>query len=200
MPAQWEWSAGERRRQGATLWLTGLSAAGKTTIARMLECRLEDCGRRAVVLDGDELRRGLSADLGLAPADRREQARRTAHVAALLSGAGLVAVVALISPYAEDRALARAIHEAALLDFHEVWIDTPLRVCEQRDPKGIYQRARAGSAHGVTGVDAPYECPSNPDVHLAADTLSPAAAAAQILTATGLAIATEYPQGVSLRS
>ena len=109
----------------------------------------------AVLLDGDLLRRGLSSDLGISPEDRSEQARRTAHVAALIAGAGLVAIVSLISPYAEDRRRARRIHEAAGLSFHEVWIDTPLQVCEERDPKGIYARLRAGEIRAVTGVDAP---------------------------------------------
>lgn len=174
-------------RAGTTLWLTGLSAAGKTTVAHALECRLAEHGRAVVVLDGDVLRDGLSSDLGTSSVDRSEQARRTAHVAALIAGAGLVAVVALISPYRADRARARSIHHAAGLQFHEIWIDTPLDVCQQRDPKGIYARARSGELHGVTGVDAPYEPPLDADVRISGDGCSPDDAAAAILGASGLA-------------
>jgi len=109
------------------------------------------------VLDGDVLREGLSSDLGLTRADRAEQARRAAHVAAIVAASGFVAIVALVSPYADDRQRARHIHEEQGLRFSEVWVDTPLVVCEQRDPKGLYSRARAGSLQGMTGVDAPYE-------------------------------------------
>src|SRR5271156_3047903 len=115
------------RRPGATLWLTGLPAAGKTTLANAVERRLGDLGRAATVLDGDLLRKGLSQGLDLSPEGRSEQPRRAAHVSVLLARAGLVAIVSLISPYAEDRRRAREIHESEGLAFHEIWIDTPLR-------------------------------------------------------------------------
>jgi bifunctional enzyme CysN/CysC len=152
------------KRPGATLWLTGLPAAGKTTLANAVERRLNELGRAATVLDGDLLRKGLSRDLDLSPAGRSEQTRRAAHVSVLLARAGLVAIVSLISPYAEDRRRAREIHQSEGLAFHEIWIDTPLRVCEERDPKGLYRRARAGELACVTGVDAPYEPPLEPEL------------------------------------
>jgi bifunctional enzyme CysN/CysC len=176
---------------GITLWLTGLSGAGKTTIAGAIEQRLAEYGRTGVTLDGDVLRRGLSSDLGLSPSDRSEQARRTAHVAALIAGAGLVAIVSLISPYAEDRARARDIHEAGGLDFREIWVDTPLRVCQARDPKGLYARARAGEIQGVTGLDAPYDEPRDPDVHVSGCECSPRDTAALILADIGLLLTRE---------
>jgi bifunctional enzyme CysN/CysC len=147
----------------------------------------------AVVLDGDLLRKGLSSDLGTSAADRSEQARRTAHVAALIAGAGMVAIVSLISPYAEDRRRARSIHDAAGLGFHEIWVDTPLDVCQERDPKGLYARMRAGEIRGVTGVDAPYEPPSDPDVRVCGDQCSPEDAAGEILLATGLVLTESVP-------
>ncbi len=181
------------RPAGSTLWITGLSAAGKTTVARALHARLAELGTVTVLLDGDLLRRGLSSDLGVSPQDRSEQARRTAHVAALIAGAGLVAIVSLISPYADDRRRARKIHEAAGLDFHEIWIDTPLRVCQDRDPKGIYARQRAGEIRAVTGVDAPYEPPPDPDVRIPGGVCSPEDAVAEILLTTGIALTEGTP-------
>jgi bifunctional enzyme CysN/CysC len=180
---------------GSTLWLTGLSAAGKTTVADALELRLAELGRAAVLLDGDVLRDGLSSDLGTSPEDRSEQARRTAHVAALIARAGLIAIVSLISPYREDRARAREIHHALGLGFHEIWIDTPLHVCQERDPKGIYARARSGELHGVTGVDAPYERPLQPDVRIRGDEVSPENAAGAILAASRIALNETVPAG-----
>ena len=152
------------RPPGVTLWLTGLPAAGKTTLANAVQCRLRDLGRAATVLDGDVLRKGLSCDLDLSPEGRSEQTRRAAHVAVLLARAGLVAIVSLISPYAEDRRRARDIHESEGLIFHEIWIDTPLQVCQERDPKGLYKRAGAGELQCVTGIDAPYERPLDPEL------------------------------------
>jgi adenylyl-sulfate kinase len=167
-------------RKGATVWLTGIPAAGKTTLAYALERELSRRGAAACVLDGDVLRRGLSSDLGLSPADRAEQARRVRHVAALVAKSGLVAIVALISPFAEDRRLAREAHAELNVPFLEVWVDTPLRVCEERDPKGLYAQARSGELHGLTGLDAPYESPVAPDLRIAGDTETPDAAARQI--------------------
>jgi bifunctional enzyme CysN/CysC len=159
-------SPARRARAGETIWLTGLSGAGKTTLALALEVLLSRLGWPVCVLDGDVLRGGLSSDLGLARADRAEQARRAAHVAAIVAASGLVAIVALVSPYADDRRRAREIHESLGLPFCEVWVDTPLVVCEQRDPKGLYARAHAGELQGLTGVDAPYEPPAAPDVRV----------------------------------
>jgi bifunctional enzyme CysN/CysC len=176
---------------GSTLWITGLPAAGKTSLAHALERRLAEFGRIAVLLDGDVLRAGLSSDLGTSPADRSEQARRTAHLAALIAGAGPVAIVALVSPYAADRRRARELHDEAGLDFHEVFLDTPLRVCEQRDPKGLYARARAGLLAGMTGVDAPYEPPLSPAVRVRGGETSPDEAACEILAATQVILAEE---------
>jgi bifunctional enzyme CysN/CysC len=166
---------------GATLWLTGLSAAGKTTVAHAIEGRLAELGRAALVLDGDVLRRGLSSDLGLSPEDRSEHARRVAHVAALLAASGLVAIVALISPYLEDRRRAREVHDSDGLPFYEIWIDTPLSVCIERDPKGLYRRARSGELSGVTGIDAPYEPPADPELRIDAHKESPQVAAERVV-------------------
>ncbi len=149
---------------GATVWLTGLPASGKSTIGAALEARLVASGRPALLLDGDNLRHGLNSDLGFSAADRAENVRRTAHAAALLAEAGTVAVVSLVSPYARDRDAARALHAAGGLPFVEVWVDTPLAECERRDPKRLYARARAGEITGMTGLDDPYEAPIVPEV------------------------------------
>jgi bifunctional enzyme CysN/CysC len=154
--------------RGATVWLTGLPAAGKSTIAEELERRLVGRGRPAYLLDGENVRHGLSGDLGFSAADRHEHSRRVASVARMFADAGFVVVVALVSPAAADRAAARELHEEAGLDFIEAWVDTPLEECERRDPRGLYSRARAGLLPGFTGVDAPYEPPEAPDVRLRA--------------------------------
>ena len=152
--------------RGATVWLTGLPASGKSTIAEELERALVAGGRPAYLLDGENVRHGLSGDLGFSAADRHEHARRVASVARMLADAGLVTVVALVSPAAADREAARQLHDEAGLDFVEAWVDTPIEECERRDPHGLYARARAGTLSGFTGVDAPYEPPENPDVRL----------------------------------
>jgi bifunctional enzyme CysN/CysC len=151
---------------GGTVWLTGLPASGKSTIAAALERRLVESGRAAYLLDGDNVRHGLSDDLGFAPGDRAEHIRRVGHVARLMADAGVVAVVSLVSPLRRDREIARLLHEAAGLPFVEVHVDTPLEECERRDPKGLYARARAGDLPGFTGVDAPYEPPEDPELRL----------------------------------
>jgi bifunctional enzyme CysN/CysC len=151
---------------GGTVWLTGLPAAGKSTIASALEERLVLGGRPAFMLDGDNLRHGLNGDLGFDEAARRENVRRTAHVARLLAEAGTIAIVSLVSPYAHDREQAARFHEEADLPFLEVFIDASLQLCESRDPKGLYARARSGELTGLTGVDAPYEVPEHPDLVL----------------------------------
>jgi bifunctional enzyme CysN/CysC len=167
--------------RGATVWITGLSGSGKTTLAAAVRRDLSARGRPNCVLDGDELRSGLSSDLGLSHHDRSEQARRAAHVARLIASSGIVAIVALVSPYTEDRALARQTHDG--LEFLEVWVDTPLSICEQRDPKGLYRRSRAGELGGLTGVDAPYEPPTAADVTVSGYGVTPEAAAAEVIAA-----------------
>jgi bifunctional enzyme CysN/CysC len=162
---------------GATVWLTGLPASGKSTLAVEVEALLVGAGRPALRLDGDNLRHGLNGDLGFAPEDRAENVRRTAHAAALLAQAGVVALVALVSPYAADRAIARTIHEEAGVPFVEVWISTPLAECERRDPKGLYARARAGDLPGLTGVGDVYEAPETPELSIGGAEPIPAAAA-----------------------
>jgi bifunctional enzyme CysN/CysC len=173
------------RMSAGTLWLTGLPASGKTTLAEAVERELGRRGRPACVLDGDVLRTGLSSDLGLSAGDRSEQARRAAHVAALIARAGVVAIVALVSPYAQDRRSARDIHEALGLEFFEVWIDTPLAVCERRDPKGLFARARAGKLHGLTGLDAPYEVPQAEALRVPGYRADPAVVAERVVDLLG---------------
>jgi bifunctional enzyme CysN/CysC len=170
---RWQRSPLTRRRRwealghpGATIWFTGLPAAGKSTIAGAVEDHLVGAGRPAFLLDGDNLRHGLNGDLGFDERARCENVRRTAHVARILAESGTVALVSLVSPYRCDREEAAKLHAAANLPFIEVFVDTPLELCQQRDPKGLYARARAGELHGLTGVDAPYEPPARPDLVL----------------------------------
>ena len=155
---------------GATVWMTGLPASGKSTVAAAVEERLLAQGRNAYVLDGDNLRHGLNGDLGFSAGDRAENVRRTAEVSALLADAAVVVLVALVSPYRADRAAARAAHDRRGLPFVEVHVATTLEECERRDPKGLYARARAGELKGMTGVDDPYEPPEAPDVVVGGDT------------------------------
>ncbi len=163
------------------MWLTGLPASGKSTVAVELERQLVAAGRPAYLLDGDNLRHGLNADLGFSAADRTENVRRVGEVARLFADAGVVAVVSLISPYRVDRERVRAAHRTAGLPFVEVFVDTPLAVCEARDPKGMYARARRGEIAGFTGVDDPYETPADPDLVLRPDGGDPAQQAAAVL-------------------
>lgn len=151
---------------GATVWLTGLSGSGKSTIAARLEEALIGSGRAAYRLDGDNLRLGINGDLGFTAEDRTENIRRVGEVARLFADAGLVAIVPVISPYRADRDRVRAIHSDAGLAFLEVFVDTPLEVCESRDPKGLYAKARAGEIKGFTGIDDPYEAPADPDLRI----------------------------------
>ena len=152
--------------RGVTVWLTGLSGSGKSTVAYALEELLVEAGRATYVLDGDNLRHGLNADLGFSADDRSENVRRVGEVARLMADAGLVVLVPVISPYAEDRAAVRVAHEDLSLPFLEVHVDAPLPVVESRDPKGLYKRARDGEIKGMTGIDDPYEAPTHPDVLL----------------------------------
>lgn len=150
--------------RGGTVWLTGLSACGKSTIANALEQRLWDLGARSFVLDGDNVRHGLNKDLGFSPEDRTENIRRIGEVAKLFTQAAVIAVTAFISPYRADRDSVRALMAPG--DFIEVFVECPLEVCEQRDPKGLYQKARAGKIPEFTGVSAPYESPAAPEITL----------------------------------
>lgn len=152
--------------RGCTLWFTGLSGSGKSTIAAALEAELVRRGVFAYRLDGDNIRHGLNAGLGFSAADREENIRRIGQVAKLFADAGVVAIASFISPYRADRARVRALHEDAGLPFIEVYIDTPLEVCEARDPKGLYKKARAGEITGFTGIDDPYEPPRAPEVRV----------------------------------
>jgi len=151
---------------GATLWFTGLPGAGKSTVAAAVEERLLAAGQPAFLLDGDNLRHGLNGDLGFDEVARTENVRRTAHVARLLAESGTIALVSLVSPYAADRQAAAALHASDDLGFLEIFVDAPLELCEQRDPKGLYARARAGELAGMTGVGAPYEPPAKADLVL----------------------------------
>jgi len=153
-------------QRGATVWFTGLPASGKSTVSAAVEARLLEEGRPAYRLDGDNLRHGVCGDLGFSAEDRDRNVRRTAEVARLFADAGLIAVVSIVSPYDAARAAARELHERDRLRFVEVFVNTPLEVCEARDPKGLYARARAGELRGFTGVDDPYEPPREPDVEL----------------------------------
>ncbi len=173
----------ERPSRGATVWLTGLSGSGKSTVAAACERLLVDAGRPAYVLDGDNVRHGLNADLGFSAADRTENVRRVGHVARLLADAGVVALVPLISPYRADRDLVRGLHADAGLPFVEVFVDTPIELCEQRDPKGLYAKARAGEITGFTGVDDPYEPPEEPELILRPDDGDARAMADRLLAA-----------------
>lgn len=156
----------QRASRGATVWITGLSASGKSTVAAELERMLVASGRPAYRLDGDNLRHGLNSDLDFSKADRAENVRRVGAVAELMADAGLIAIACLISPYRGDRDAVRRAHEDAGIAFYEIFVDTPVEVCEQRDPKGMYARARAGEISGFTGVDDPYEPPDRPDLVL----------------------------------
>jgi adenylyl-sulfate kinase len=167
------WSAGRLTREhrwdalgtrGATVWFTGLSGSGKSTVAAAVEERLVAWGRPAYRLDGDNIRTGLNVDLGFSPEGREENVRRVSEVALLFADAGLIALASLISPYAEGRRRARALHEDAGIRFVEVYVATPLAVCAARDPKGLYARASQGKVSSFTGVDHPYEPPTAPDL------------------------------------
>ena len=163
----------------AVVWLTGLSGSGKSTVANLLERRLHAAGVHTYLLDGDNIRHGLNQDLGFSEADRRENIRRVAEVARLMVNAGLVVIVAFISPFRAERALARSRVEPG--EFFEVFVDTPLDVAEARDPKGLYRKARAGELPDFTGVDSPYEAPEDPELRVDTTVTAPLDAAAAIV-------------------
>ena len=167
-------------QQPVTIWLTGLSAAGKSTLAFALERALIDLGHACYVLDGDNVRHGLSRDLGFSHADRTENIRRIAEVGKLMNDAGLIVITAFISPYRQDRALARAIIGEDC--FREVYVSTPLSVCESRDPKGLYIKARKGEVAEFTGISSPYETPEFPDMLIDTEKLSSGQAVSQLIS------------------
>jgi bifunctional enzyme CysN/CysC len=161
------------------LWLTGLPAAGKSTIANVLERRLHALGRHTYLLDGDNVRHGLNRDLGFERADRVENIRRIAEVARLMVDAGLIVIVSFISPYESERRMARELLDEG--EFIEVFVDTPLTVAEARDPRHLYAKARRGEIKNFTGIDSPYEPPTAPDVRVDTTCTSPEDAAECIL-------------------
>jgi adenylylsulfate kinase len=171
------WHAGNVTREdrasffghrGCTVWLTGLSACGKSTIAVALEKRLLENRVMGYVLDGDNVRHGLNKNLGFSAEDRAENIRRIGEVAKLFADAGVVVITSFISPYQVDRDNVRKLHEDAKLEFLECHVNTSLAICEERDPKGLYKKARAGQIKGFTGIDDPYEAPPNPELVLPA--------------------------------
>ena len=157
---------------GCSIWLTGLSGSGKSSLCDAVSVDLLKRKVPFSVLDGDNVRHGLSADLSLSDSDRRENIRRLGEAALLLADAGLVVLVAAVSPFAVDRNKVRLRHETVGLQFHEVFVDAPIEVCESRDPKSIYARFRDGEISGLTGIDAPYEAPIDPELHLKTSELS----------------------------
>ncbi len=160
------------RQAPFVLWFTGLSGAGKTTLANLVAKRLHDLRYHAYVLDGDNLRQGLNRDLGFTVADRQENVRRMAEVASLIHDSGLIALAACISPFATEREFARSLLPPGR--FVEVFVDAPLELCEQRDNKGLYRRARAGEIADFTGIDSPFERPANPELVMDTGRLTPA--------------------------
>jgi len=160
-------------QKGATLWFTGLSGSGKSTIAFTLEHALVQNDQLAYVLDGDNIRHGLNKNLGFSAADREENIRRIGEVAKLFADCGVITMTSFISPYRKDRDTVRALHEAANVPFLEIYVNTPISTCEQRDPKGLYKKARAGQLKNFTGIDDPYEEPLRPELTIDATSTSP---------------------------
>ncbi len=168
-------------QKGATIWFTGLSASGKSTIAFTLEHALIERGFLAYCLDGDNIRHGLNKNLGFSAEDREENIRRIGEVAKLFADTGVLTCTSFISPYRKDRDNNRKLHEEAGLPFIEVFVDVPIEVCEQRDPKGIYKKARAGEIKGFTGIDDPYEPPEHPGLITRNVDITPQYGAAQVM-------------------
>ena len=160
------------RQKGATIWFTGLSGSGKSTIAVALERALFERGKLSYRLDGDNVRLGINKNLGFSEEDRKENIRRIGEIAKLFGDAGTISLSSFISPYKSDRDEVRRLHEAANLTFVEVFVDCPLGEAERRDPKGLYKKARAGEIKNFTGIDDPYEAPVDPELHLRTDELS----------------------------
>ena len=160
------------RQRGATIWFTGLSGSGKSTIAVALEKALFQIGKLSYRLDGDNVRHGINKNLGFSEEDRKENIRRIGEVAKLFGDAGTIALSSFISPYKADRDEVRALHEAAAIPFVEVFVDCTLDEAERRDPKGLYAKARAGEIKNFTGIDDPYEPPMSPEIHLHTDKMT----------------------------
>jgi adenylylsulfate kinase len=168
-------------QKGCTLWMTGLSASGKSTVAVALEQVLLQRGKHAYRLDGDNIRMGLNKNLGFSAEDRAENIRRIGEVAKLFADAGIIAVTSFISPYRADRDAVRKLHDDAKIPFLEVYVNCPIDEAEKRDPKGLYKKARAGQLKGFTGIDDPYEAPAKPELELRTDKLSIAESVQQLL-------------------
>ena len=166
-------------QEARILWFTGLSGAGKSTIANIVDSRLYGLGKHTYLLDGDDVRHGLNKDLGFTDADRIENIRRVAEVAALMVDAGLITLVALISPFRSQRAMARRLVGPG--EFVEIFVDTPISVAEARDPKGLYKRARRGELKDFTGIDSPYEPPEDPEIRIDTTLISAQEAAEKIV-------------------
>jgi adenylylsulfate kinase len=160
------------RQKGATVWFTGLSGSGKSTIAIALENALFQLGKLSYRLDGDNVRLGINKNLGFSGEDRKENIRRIGEVAKLFGDAGVISLSSFISPYKGDRDEVRSLHEQAGLNFIEVFVDCSLAEAEKRDPKGLYKKARAGEIKNFTGIDDPYEAPANPEIHLKTDEMT----------------------------
>lgn len=184
------WQAGEISRQdrfeilaqqGVTIWFTGLSGAGKSTVAVALEQALFKLGKLSYRLDGDNVRLGINKNLGFSEADRTENIRRIGEVAKLFGDAGVIALSSFISPYTQDRDQVRELHEKAGLKFVEVFVDCSLEEAERRDPKGLYKKARAGEIKNFTGIDDPYEAPATPEIHLRTDEMTLEAEVAMVV-------------------
>ena len=169
------------KQKGATLWFTGLSGSGKSTAAFTLEHALVQRGHLAYVLDGDNIRHGLNKNLGFSAADREENIRRIGEVAKLFADCGVLTMTSFISPYRKDRELVRALHAEGKLPFIEIHLATPIEACEQRDPKGLYKKARAGQLKNFTGIDDPYEAPEKPELTIDATGTSPQEATVQLM-------------------
>ena len=169
------------KQKGCTIWFTGLSASGKSTIAVALEQVLINRGHAAYRLDGDNVRMGLNKNLGFSAEDRAENIRRIGEVCKLFADSGMITLSSFISPYEADRKAARDLHDEANIDFIEVYVNLPLEVAEERDPKGLYKKARAGEIKGFTGIDDPYEAPANPELMLPTHELSIEQSVARLL-------------------
>ncbi|KAJ1898382.1 Adenylyl-sulfate kinase [Kickxella alabastrina] len=168
------------KQKGLTIWFTGLSASGKSTVASALEQHLLHKGINAYRLDGDNIRFGLNKNLGFSPEDRTENIRRISEVSKLFADSSTIAITSFISPYRSDRDSARKLHQDAGIPFVEVFADVPVSVAEERDPKGLYKKARAGEIKEFTGISAPYEAPESPEIHIRTDQKSIAEAVEQI--------------------
>ena len=170
-------------QRGATVWFTGLSGSGKSTIAVAVEAHLIRAGRLCYRVDGDNLRHGLNRNLGFSPDDRAENVRRTGEVCRILGDAGVIALASLVSPFRADRGMVRALHDEWKLPFVEVFVDVPLAVAESRDPKGLYRKARAGEIKDFTGIHQPYEAPEAAELAIDSSAMSVDAAAARVIEA-----------------